>query len=228
MYRSFISAFVGFVFIGSAAMAQPEGKSPSDTVRNKYLPTGVRIGFDALSLIRSQDNSFKGWEINVDTDFSRYFFTVDYGYWATSQKLGNGRYQNDGNYLRIGADVNFLLKDPDKNMFFIGLRYGLSSFRESVQYQNTPLYSGFGTITGDESNSNISGSWIEVTSGLRVKIVSGFWMGFTGRLKIAPSTNGAGKLVPYDMPGYGIISETPYWGFNYQLFWRIPLPKFIK
>jgi len=228
MYKCFISVLVGFVFIGSPSLAQPEGKSPSDTVRNKYLPTGVRIGFDALSLIRSQDNSFKGWEINVDTDFSRYFFTVDYGYWGTNQKLGNGRYQNDGNYLRIGADVNFLLKDPDKNMFFIGLRYGLSSFRESVQYQNTPLYSGFGTINGDESNSNISGSWIEVTSGLRVKIVSGFWMGFTGRIKLAPSTRGFGTLEPYDMPGYGIISETPYWGFNYQLFWRIPLPKFKK
>jgi hypothetical protein len=69
---------------------------------------------------------------------------------------------------------------------------------------------------------------MEVTSGLRVKIISGFWMGFTARLKFAPSATGGGLLVPYDMPGYGIISKDPYWGFNYQLFWRIPLPKFKK
>ena len=41
--------------------------------------------------------------------------------------IGEGRilsedadYSNDGNYGRIGADVNFLTKDPDKNMFFFG------------------------------------------------------------------------------------------------------------
>ncbi len=200
----------------------PPKKVRIDTVHKSYVPTGLRIGTDVLALIRSKDNSFKGWEINFDTDLHRYFVSVDYGYWATNQLLGNGRYTNSGHYLRFGADVNFLLKDPEKNMFFLGMRYGISSFNESVQYSNTAMYSGFGTNSYSRSNGNLSGHWIEITTGLRVKIVSGFWMGCTARLKFAPAVSGFGQLLPYDMPGYGIVEEAPYWGFNYQLFWRLP------
>ena len=113
-------------------------------------------------------------------------------------------------------------------MFFIGLRYGLSTFNESVQYSNAALYPGFGTVSTDISHSGLAGHWLEVTTGLRVKIVSGFWMGCTARLKFAPSVSGEGKLATYDMPGYGLVDLAPYWGFNYQLFWRIPLRKFKK
>jgi hypothetical protein len=212
----------------AAGQGATQKKIRTDTVSGKYLPTGVRIGIDALSLIKSKDNSFKGWEINIDTDFSRYYLTVDYGYWATNQQLGNGKYTNAGNYIRIGADINFLLKDPEKNMFFIGFRYGISEFNESVQYTNAASYRGFGINSYSLSNGSLNGHWFEITTGLRVRIVSGFWMGTTARLKFAPTVSGAGKLAAYDMPGYGIVEETPYWGFNYQLFWRIPLPRFKK
>jgi hypothetical protein len=219
MCRYFISSLI-LVTVSVGAFGQDKQTPTVDTVKNKYLPTGLRIGTDAISIIRSRDASFKGWEVNFDVDFSRYFLAVDYGYWATDQLLGNGSYQNQGNYLRIGTDINFLLKDPDRNMFFVGFRYGISSFSESVQFQNTTFFSGFGNISGDESNPSVSGRWLEATSGLRVKIVGGLWMGYTARIKFAPSFSGQGMLTPYDMPGYGIISETPYWGFNYQLFWR--------
>ena len=206
-----------------------EGDKPKkpriDTVANKYVPTGLRIGIDVLTLIRSKDNSFKGWEVNFDTDLYRYFVTVDYGYWATNQLLGNGRYSNSGNYIRFGADVNFLLKDPEKNMFFLGMRYGMASFNERVEYTNAALYPGFGSNSYARSNSSLNGHWFEITTGLRVKIVSGFWMGCTARLKFASSVSGYDKLSPYDMPGYGIVEEAPYWGFNYQLFWRLPFKR---
>lgn len=229
MFRYFTSIGL-IIFSCLVCFAQePEAKKPTVVkVKQSYSPTGLRVGTDVIALIRSRDNSFKGWEVNFDTDFYRYYLTVDYGYWATKQQLGNGNYQNNGNYIRFGADVNFLMKDPDRNMFFLGYRYGQSTFSESINYTNTASYAGFGSTTIDTSNANVTGHWMEVTSGLRVKIISGFWMGFTARLKFAPSATGGGLLVPYDMPGYGIISKDPYWGFNYQLFWRIPLPKFKK
>jgi Domain of unknown function (DUF6048) len=223
------------VSIGTSAFCQEEEAQDEvkkkivikDTTKNRFLPTGLRIGTDVIALIRSRDNSFKGWEINFDTDLSRYYFTVDYGYSAVNLLIGDGaynnfggNYKNDGHYLRIGADVNFLLKDPDKNMFFIGFRYGLSSFSDAVQYQNAVSYTGFQPISANESNKNLSGHWLEITSGLRVKIISGFWMGYTARLKFAPSVSGEGTLKAYDMPGYGVVSEAPYWGFNYDLYWR--------
>jgi hypothetical protein len=50
-------------------------------------------------------------------------------------------------------------------------------------------------------------------------------MGYTARMKFAPGVKGGGALVPYDIPGYGLAAKAPYWGFNYQLFWRIPFRK---
>jgi hypothetical protein len=197
----------------------PKIRLAKDTVKNKYLPSGLRIGTDLLAIVRSKDPSFKGWEINFDTDFNRYYFVLDYGYWSTNQILENGRYQNEGYYFRLGTDINFLLKDPDRNMFFLGFRYGLSNFNDKLEYQYVPNKS-FTSFSNNLGNGSVSGSWVEITTGLRVKIAGGLWMGYTARLKFAPSISDYGDLISYDMPGYGIVSETPYWGFNYQIFWR--------
>ena len=52
-----------------------------DTVKVNYMPTGIRLGTDLLSIIMSQvDEKFNGWEVNADVDFYRYYFAVDYGY----------------------------------------------------------------------------------------------------------------------------------------------------
>ena len=220
--------FFGLLFTSAWAQKQtavdsvvytPKAKVTKDTVKNKYLPSGLRIGTDLLAIVRSKDPSFKGWEINLDTDFNRYYFVVDYGYWSTNQILENGRYQNEGYYFRLGTDINFLLKDPDRNMFFLGFRYGLSNFNEKLEYQYVPNKS-FPSFSNTLGNGSVGGTWVEITTGIKVKIWAGLWMGYTARLKFAPSISGYGELISYDMPGYGIISETPYWGFNYQIFWR--------
>jgi hypothetical protein len=190
-----------------------------------YRPTGIRIGTDLISLIKSNtQKDFTGWEMNADVDFSNYFLTLDVGNWGRDYTLLNGNYKNSGNYFRIGADINFLQKDPDHNMFFLGLRYGRSSFSESLTYQETlPI---FGTQTHIDANPSVTGSWVELTTGLRVKVWKGFWMGYTARMKLAANTSGATPaLSPYDMPGYGLIQQSPWWGFNYQVFWRIPIRK---
>jgi len=206
-----------------SAFAQDKEK-PADTLKGKFLPTGIRLGTDAISIIKSRmGNNFSGWEANADVDFYRYYATMDYGNWSRHEILTNGDYTNNGTYFRIGVDCNFLLKDPDRNMFFIGFRYGHSTFSETVNY--TDSASNFGIISKSISNAGLQGHWGELTTGLRVKIWPGFWMGYTARMKFVPGVKGAGALAPYDMPGYGLLSKAPYWGFNYQLFWRIPFRK---
>lgn len=245
MCRFFSSALLVLAIITAYCQQQDSAVSVKpkriDTV--KYIPTGLRVGTDLISLVRSRDNSFKGWELAFDVDLARYYLVVEYGYWSTRQSLDNfqliastanpvlrttGVYNNEGYYFRFGTDINFLLKDPEKNMFFLGLRYGISNFAENVAYVNQPSSPLFNPFAANLANGNVSGSWIEVTSGLRIKVYKALWMGYTARLKFAPSTSGAGNFESYDMPGYGIISEAPNWGFNYQLFWRFDWDKLIK
>jgi hypothetical protein len=109
-------------------------------------------------------------------------------------------------------------------MFFIGFRYGHSSFNESFKYSfNDALYQ---TIQKSIISNHLKGHWGEITTGIRVKVFPGFWMGYTMRLKLAPAVHGGNTdLKSFDMPGYGLVSHGLYWGMNYQVFWRIPFRK---
>jgi hypothetical protein len=198
----------------------------ADTVREKhdYRPTGIRFGTDLLSIVKSNtDETFDGWEVNADVDFYRYYLAVDYGYWARDYLAESGTYNNDGTYWRIGADVNFLTKDPDKSMFFLGFRYGRARFSEKLVVARTDEL--WGSLDATYINSNTPAGWLELTTGLRVKLWKFIWLGYTARLKFALTTNDNLTMEPHDVPGFGRTNKDYYWGFNYQLFFRLPVRK---
>ncbi|MEO8471522.1 MAG: DUF6048 family protein [Chryseolinea sp.] len=205
--------------------AQTEEKSADSVkVRPSYKPTGVRFGSDVISIIRSSsDKTFDGWEFNADADFDRYYGTLDVGYWARDYVAPDGTYSNNGTYFRIGADANFLKKDPDKNMFFFGLRYGHSRFSENLTVIRDDA--DFGNVSIKLINSHIPAGWFEMTTGLKVKMWKFFWLGCTARLKFGLSTGEKGDLKPSDVPGFGRTDKQSVWGFNYQILFRIPIKK---
>ena len=194
-----------------------------DTTARRFIPTGVRIGADILAIGMSQFRSdFKGWEVAADVDFYRWYLVAEYGASSAYETLdGGGLYTNDGTFFRIGVDVNFLYKDPDKNMFFLGARFGHSSFSDHLTY--TYDVGHFPPSAFDVSNPNVTGTWMELTSGLKVKIWSIFWLGATGRFKFGLDTDGTGDLISYDIPGYGKDFKSTWWGFNYYALVRIPI-----
>jgi hypothetical protein len=212
-----------FAFDSSGQQAKQDTVK-TDTLKNKYIPTGVRIGTDIISLVktRTQDN-YNGWEINGDIDFDRYYVALEFGKWGRKLNGDSTSYSNDGRYWRFGVDVNFLKKDPDKNMFFIGARYGRSTFSERMSIiGNDPIW---GTLISNYENSDISAHWLELTSGLRVKVLKIFWIGYTGRLKFGLKTGSTGQMLPYDVPGFGRTDKDTTWGFNYYIMLRIPIRK---
>lgn len=215
--------------LASAVVAQQDSvssKKPvrADTVTGKFIPTGIRIGTDALALGISQFNkTFSGWEMNADVDFYRYYLAVDVGAWQRTYAPDSGHYENSGTYFRVGADVNFLLKDPDRNVLFFGLRYGRSVFSEDLDVIVVdPVY---GNASRQYNNDNVHARWFELTGGLKVKVWNWLWMGYTGRFKFALSTSDTPEMLPHDVPGYGRTDKESYWGFNYQIFVRIPFKK---
>jgi len=214
--RFFISAFLIFF----ALLLHGQEKKAPPKPKKDYRPTGLRLGTDLIDIGKTlATNTFTGWEINGDVDFANYYLTADVGTWGKDILITNGDYHNSGTYYRAGIDINFLGKDPDKNMFFIGFRAGHSAFNESVNYTIAPPHL-FSPLNTTSTNPNASGNWGELTTGLRVKVWKGLWMGYTARMKFSPSVHGNPNFVTYDMPGYGIIQNNPWWGFNYQVFWR--------
>ncbi len=180
---------------------------------------------DLISIAKSHYvKSFSGWEVNAETDFYRYYLAAEYGKWSRTYFPDNGYYTNDGNYFRVGVDVNFLKKDPERNVFFIGLRSGHASFSEYFSVDiNDPLW---GSALGREYvNSNMKARWLELTTGLRVRMWKFIWMGYTARFKFGLKTRGNETMLPSDVPGFGRTDKETTWGFNYNLLFRIPLQR---
>lgn len=213
----FLNSILFFLLMSATVLAQ----SKDSTVRKDFLPTGVRLGTDVISLIRTQtDESFSGYEINADVDFYRYFLTIDAGRWERNFSADEEDYNNSGNYFRVGVDINFLKKDPEKNMFFFGMRYGQSKFSENLHVTSDPVW---GPVNINYTNEDKKAGWGELTTGIRVKMWKFFWMGYTARFKFGLSMNGSNEFATYDVPGYGKTTKESTWGFNYQLLFRIPV-----
>ncbi len=215
-----------FSLLSSLAFSQSKDSVRRDTITIKdYIPTGIRIGTDLISLIKSQyQKDFSGWEVNADIDFRRYYLALDYGSWSRTFNSDSGNYFNDGTYWRAGVVVNFLLKDLDRNMFFVGARYGRANFSEDLtiyaynEFTKTYEYLNY-------THSGINARWFELTTGIRVKMWKAIWMGYTARFKFGLKHDETEHIIPSDVPGYGRTNKGSYWGFNYQIFIRIPVRK---
>lgn len=189
------------------------------------MPTGIRVGVDMVSLARTEFvNSFEGFEVSVDVDMYRYYPTVEFGSSAREYAAASGStYSNEGNFWRAGIDVNFLTKDPDKNMFFLGARYARSSYSEKATIIVTdPLW---GTFNDSFENSGLSSGWAELTAGMRIKVWKIFWLGYTARFKFALSKDDNLPLLTTDVPGYGATDRPTTWGFSYYALVKIPVRK---
>lgn len=214
------------VLLSVAAIAQDKADLKKlDTLiekRTKFLPTGVRIGADVISPIRTfTDSKFGGYEFSADVDFYRYYLNVEIGKWERDLKTDLEAYSNNGKYFRLGVDVNFLKKDPDKNMFFLGARYGHGKFSERLTITSEdPVW---GISTDSYQNNNVKANWIELTTGLKVRMFKGFWMGYTARYKFGLSTDATRGFIPHDVPGYGKTYKDNTWGFTYYVMFRIPV-----
>jgi hypothetical protein len=197
---------------------------PADTIPKSFRPTGLRAGIEMISLIRTPiEDKFSGWEGSLDVDFHRYFAVLEAGRWSRDLSTDTDAYSNRGNFWKAGVDVNFLKNDPEKNMFFLGFRYANSTFSEQLTL--TLVDPVFGTETQNFNHDAVRASWAELTTGLRVKMLNFFWMGYTIRYKFGLNTDEPSGLIPYDVPGYGQTNKNTTWGFSYYMMFRLPLKR---
>lgn len=195
----------------------------------RYAPSAVKIGIDPGTLgymIFSKNRSF--FEVEADIDIDRYFLVANYG--LSNYKLAEDTYvyENDGSYLRLGADINFMNKDPHLNVAFFGLRYATSSFTDKLEYDTKAVIQseiGWPSTRESVSNGNAKANWIEMVSGLKIRVVKQLYMGFTLRFKFMMDVKQTENLRPYYIPGFGKNIKESNFGFNYYISYRLPFRK---
>jgi len=225
----------GFIIISLLLFAGPaiaQKDIVPDTVRGKYAPSGLRIGFDLISggqaIVKNgikaiTQGEYREIQFSADIDFYRYFLNFEYGLFDRQWTSSDGYYINKGSHYKIGPDVNFLHRDPDGSALFFGLRYAFANFSDESNYRTSSSYWGSGRNTIE--NNNISADWFEITTGLKVKLTRIIWLGYTARFQFGADNFEGKQLIPHWIPGYGRADETSSWGVDYWLIIKVPFKK---
>jgi hypothetical protein len=194
---------------------------------------GIRIGYDlSRSTLQYLQPERKAFEISGDFEIKQnYYLTAEYGQQIVDMKNPGYDYVSDGYYARMGLDYNFSKNKKDVNayeMVFGGLRYGYANY--SHQATNIIFQSNYwGTETLNSlPEFNMNAHWFEVVAGVRGELFKNFFIGwsFRGRVMIWQKKDSA--MYTYNIPGYGKGNKKSQVGFNYSVYYRIPLYKTKK
>lgn len=192
----------------------------------KYAPSAVRIGADPGTLgymVFSETRGF--FELEADMDIDRFFVVANYGVSSFDLNEDTYKYENDGSYLRLGADINFMDKDPDLNVGFFGFRYSSSAFKDRLDYNTNAIIqseTGWPSVYESVDNNNVNAHWYELVAGIKIRIVKQLYFGFTTRFKFNLAVERTESLRPYYVPGFGKYINKSAFGFNYYVSYRLP------
>jgi hypothetical protein len=202
------------------------GFSQTDSTKTTI---GLRLGFDVskLSLYLLQPER-KAMEFSADMElFKNVFPSVEFG--SNNIKLLKDtlyNYYSNGSYVRIGADYNLLKPaDPkDKDMFTGGIRYGYAfytDYADSIVIKDNY----WGNYHGSLPKKSMNAQWFEIAFGMKTELFKNFFIGWSLRSRILLAKSKNDIIVPYWIPGYGKGIAKANFGFNYSIFYSIPLYK---
>ncbi len=217
MLKYFLSSILFFVALSS--MAQ-------DTNR---VHKGLRISIDLSPVvIMGFEPERVGIGASIDYEFKKNFFAVIEGGWLDYNSNHEAfNYKLDGLYAIAGADYSFLKPESriDNDIFFVGLRYGFSSFQH--QTDNISYTNYWGTYEDAYESEQLTGQWVEITFGLKAELyfAKNVFIGWTIRSKILTSGKNYDILEPYIIPGYGKTEKSFRFGVSWFIAYRIPFEK---
>lgn len=195
------------------------------TDQKVWKPTGLRIGFDILSpILGAFDDSRTSWNFIADIDLKNFFLVLEGGFASDNEVGPRSNYSSEGSFVRIGPDANFLARDDELHVFFFGLRYAYANYNEIlIGYEDNLTW---GRIDVDMEQRGLSSSWIEMNTGLKIRIWQGLFTGYTLRFKFSRFSNTEDQqFETYFVPGYGLASRANNWEFNYYIFYRFQWSK---
>ena len=181
---------------GSVSAQSQTGETASDST--VYQGTFVKLDLftPIYEAIRSA-GKLQCYELGVNVRLqNRFYPTLEGGYAFGEAQRDSLTGSVRGGFLRIGMDYNPLKKSRHlPHALLLGLRVGTS-----LQQQ--------------------CDAWGELNVGCQVQIVSGFYMGWAGRMRILFTGRDAGAdSAPIYIPGFGYRDHLA-WGADYFLGWR--------
>lgn len=212
-----------FLTLNKMAFAQKK-KVKFDSLQNSSFGFGYDVSRLYMTALHPQDRRL---EIMTDWNHNKHFIVAEYGE-ATDVKDGPGyNYLSNGYYFRLGYEKNFLINTDD--IYFFGGRYAFSNYHfnaYNVVLQGDPANDNlYGKSSYVIANQKVNAQWVEMVTGLKVKMFSVFYLGFTARVKLNVTMTSGLPFTPFYTPGYGVADNAGNLGFNYYIQFRFPYRK---
>jgi hypothetical protein len=201
--------------------------SQTDTVKTRTVD--ARIGFDvsklALFYLQPERKTFEG---SLDMElFPNVYPTVELG--VNTIRLHQDtlfNYYSTGSYGRIGVDYNLIHPKGanDKDMFMGGIRFGYAFYTDhadSIRIRD----SYWGDFHGSLPSTDMNAEWIELLAGLKTEVIKNFYLGCSIRCRVLLAKTKEDMTDPYWIPGYGSGTVKSCFGFNYSIYYAIPVYK---
>lgn len=231
MLRYFINIL--FLLFFTVCFSQGIGSEQKDTVYlNKY---GLRLGIDLYNPIHSAlDNNRKGLEIVGDYRVSKKFFAAaELGYIENITDEDFMNFTTNGSYIKIGTDYNAYENWLDmENMIYVGIRYGFSTFSQTLNsytINNDAFYDDLTIVESGQKFDGLNAHWGEIVLGIKAEVLNNLYMGFSFSGKKMFSTKEPNNFKNLFVPGFNrVFLNNSGFGFNYTISYLIPLYKKAK
>ena len=231
MKKKHILAFtISFLLFFLNGIAQ--NSEQQDTIKDTIIVKktyGLRVGLDISNPIRTLLNKDrKALEITADYRVKPNLFVVmELGYLDQFTNETKYDFQTKGQYFKLGANYNVYKNWLDMdNEIYLGIRYGYSTFSQSVSNISINSENTLPPITLPETTTftNLNAGWLEFLVGIKAEVYKNVFLGFqfSGN-KLLHQTKPESFQNLY-IPGFNrVFLNNTGFGFNYTIAYRFPL-----
>lgn len=205
----------------------------TDSIPPKIEKFGIRFGADLFKLTRSfYDKNYKGIEFVGDYRLTKnYYLAAEIGNENKTTEDDRLNTTAKGTYIKAGFDYNSYENWLDmRNMVFIGLRYGASTFSQQLNsyklYNTSTYFPEAPTVISGEKFNGLSAQWLEVVVGMKAEVLKNIYVGFSVRMNKILSNTKPDNFDNLYVPGFNRTYNGDFGvGFNYTVSYFLPLYK---
>lgn len=205
----------------------------TDSIPPKIEKYGVRFGADISKLIQSfYDKNYTGIEFVGDYRLTKnYYLAGELGNENTTVEDNRLSFTTQGTYLKVGFDYNSYENWLDmRNMLYIGMRYGASTFSQTLNsyniYNTSNYFTEAPTVISGEKFNGLTSQWIEVVFGLKAEVLKNIYLGFSIRMNRLLTNTKPDNFDNLYIPGFNRTYNGDFGiGFNYSVSYFLPLYK---
>jgi hypothetical protein len=221
------------VLLFSSTFFAQKTKNDSIIAPTKIERYGIRIGLDALKLVRNfYDKNYEGIEISGDYRLTKkYYLAGEIGNEMRTIDEDRVNFISNGTYFKVGFDYNTYENWLDmENLIHVGLRIGASTFSQELNtykvYNPNPYFGETPTVISGRKFDGLSAQWIEFVAGVKAELFSNIYAGFNFRINYLVRNKEPDEFENLYIPGFNKKYEGKFGvGFNYTISYFIPIYK---